>query len=530
VDTLAIRKQVSAFLSSQENPVPRDIAVNMVLQFLRDHVTAGGTPYLADGAPVLLLPNGKIKGLTLENQEIVDFLHAAGLPLNGTWKRQLADTLTTGNLPSTTLRGISYYDERKHLLFLNEWDGHYLRIDGSGDVSRHTNGEFGLLFALGEQPHATDLTVVRSDRALTWTDNDTLIRHVLGVGVFSDSTGLPRPHIMNVLLAWILAVMMKDRVRTVPIPFLNGPSGSRKTAIAHAIGSVITPQGLDFRVVACPNNAQDTENVVINAHGIVALDEFQKAKELASTLKAITTGAAIKRRILYTTSKEQTFHVDAVPFLTVNDDVWADEATQKRLLRITMGQPGAAAGGWRGDFFIRRDWVEGRLRECAWNELVSRLAACMRLLTMAKQAGREDLCVNHRMSGFWSFILAIAEQEGPDVLRGVEASMAAVDQTQTSATEWSDDLLELLMEVLNHKLTPSLTKRWIKLPELRGALMVYADLRSSISPGLRAVLQSSFSLHKRLCGSGLYRERLGLEIRERNKQREYWFEIPEVQS
>jgi len=477
---------------------------------------------MADGAPVLLLPDGKLKALTLENQEVVDFLHAAGLPLNHTWKRQLADTLTTGNLPTATLHGISYYDERNHLLFLNEWDGHFLRIDGDGAVTRQINGELGLLFAIGDQPHATDLTAIRSDRALTWMDDDPLIRHVLGVGVYSDSTGLPRPHVMNVLLAWLLAVMMKDRVRSVPIPFLNGPSGSRKTSIAQAIGSVITPQGLNFRVVACPSNSKDTENVIVNAHGIVALDEFQKANELASLLKAVTTGAEIKRRVLYTTAQERTFYVDAVPFLTVNDDVWADEATQKRLLRITMGQPGVAAGGWRGDFFIRRDWIEGNLRECAWEELVSRLGATMRLLALAKKAGREDLCVNHRMSGFWSFILAVAEQEGPKVLQEMAATMSAVDQTQTSATEWGDDLLELLTEVLTRD--HALTRRWIKLSELRDALNIHVSVRPSISAGLRMAIQSSFTLHRRLCGSSLYRQRLGMQIRERDKTRQYWFE------
>jgi len=333
---------------------------------------------------------------------------------------------------------------------------------------------------------------------------------------------------MNVLLAWLLAGLMKDRVRTVPIPFLNGPSGARKTAIALGIGIVITPQGLDFRVVACPSNSKDTENVIVNAHGIVALDEFQKAKELASLLKAITTGAEIKRRVLYTTAQERTFNVDAVPFLTVNDDVWADEATQKRLLRITMGQPGMSTGGWRGDFFIRRDWIEGRLRERAWEELVSRLAASMRLLTLAKKAGREGLRVNHRMSGFWSFILAIAEQEGLEVLKGMEATMTAVDQTQTSATEWGDDLLELMTEVLGSR--PELTQRWIKPPELREILNSYANLRSSISAGLRTVLQTSFSLHRRLNSSGLYRKRLGFQVRERHNQREYWFELPQVQA
>src|SRR5207248_1074108 len=110
-----------------------------------------------------------------------------------------------------------------------------------------------------------------------------------------------------------------------------------------------------------------------------------------------------------------------------------------------------------------------------------------RLFTQAKKAGREDLRVNHRMSGFWSFILAIAEQEGTEVLQGLEATMAAVDQTQTAATEFSDDLLELLTDVLlTHK---DLIQRWIKMPELRECLNIHAGLHNSVSTGVRNAIQ-----------------------------------------
>src|ERR1022692_4160691 len=119
-----IRKQVAAFLDYTNNPVPRDIATNMVLTFLRDHLVAGGKPWLADGTAVLLLPDGTLKNLTLENQAVLDFIHAAGLPLSSTWKRMLGDTLRTGGLPTTELRGISLYDAVGHNLYLNEWDGH----------------------------------------------------------------------------------------------------------------------------------------------------------------------------------------------------------------------------------------------------------------------------------------------------------------------------------------------------------------------------------------------------------------------
>jgi len=495
----------------------------MVLQFLRDHLVSGGKPWLADGMPVLLLPDGKLKNLIPENQEILDFIHAAGLPLSSSWKKQMGDTLRSGGLPVTTLRGISHYDGNAHCLYLNEWDGHFLRIDGGGEVTRHTNGEFDLLFLMGAAPHQTDLAQVDARRALTWNEDDVLIRHVLGVGVFSESVGLRRHHAMNILLAWLLAVMLKGRVRTVPIPMLNGPSGSRKTAMAFGIGGTISPEGPAYRVVSCPADAASAENILINAHGILCLDEFQSGKTLANLLKSTTTGGVIKRRILFTTGGERTYTPDAIPFLTINDDIWVDEATQKRMLRIAMGQPSMETGGWRGDYFIERDWTNGRIRERAWIELVSRLAGAMRLLSAANVAGREDIPVEHRMSGFWAFVLAMAEQEGSAVLEDLRATMKAVDTSQTLATESGDDLLELLTEILlDHA---KLQRRWMKPSELKATLDQYAGMRSC-PKGLRTTISSTFALHRRLIGSNNYRTRLGFREREKNRGHEYWFDVP----
>ena len=64
-----------------------------------------------------------------------------------------------------------------------------------------------------------------------------------------------------------------------------------------------------------------------------------------------------------------------------------------------------------------------------------------------------------------------------------------------------------------------LTQRWIKMPELRESLIFYAELHS-VSLGVRNAIQSSFTLHRRLCGSNLYRQRLGMQIREQHHCRE----------
>jgi hypothetical protein len=427
----------------------------------------------------------------------------------------VGDVLMTGGLPVATLHGVSFYDAAKHLLYLNEWSGTYLRVDGDGAVTRHTNGDDGLLFMVEGTPHETDLAAINTDRALGWNDSDVLIEHVLGVGVFSEAVGLSRTHALTVLLAWLLAVMFKDHVQSVPVPLLTGPSGSRKTYVGRSIGAVITPRGLGFQPDACPANSKDTENIIINSHGLVLLDEFQGGKELFNLLKAITTGASIKRRILFTTSKEQTFHIDAVPFLTLNDDIWSDDAMQKRLLRMTMGQA-EDAGGWRAEHYIWADWRKNSIRERAWNELVGRVAASMRFLRQAEEAGRADIRVQHRMSGFWGFILAVAEQEGVRPL--MEETMQAVDDSQKTATALGDELLEVLTKLLAAQ--PTMCGRWIPAPELRSTLGFASGVSLSLSRGI----DSTYKLNRRLQGNGLYATRLGFRHRVQGTTHQYFFE------
>jgi hypothetical protein len=191
---------------------------------------------------------------------------------------------------------------------------------------------------------------------------------------------------------------------------------------------------------------------------------------------------------------------------------------------------GMATGGWRGDYFIERDWVEGQVREKAWQELVCRLAGAMRLLTKAKAAGREDIPVEHRMSGFWAFVLAIAEQEGGAVLADFSATMTAVDTSQIAASEMGDDFLDLITEVLTCR--KEFQRRWIPARELKTVLDSWTGLgRASLSQALRTIIGSSFALHRRLSSSNAYRTRLGFQEREKRHVREYWFELPEeVQS
>lgn len=114
-------------------------------------------------------------------------------------------------------------------------------------------------------------------------------------------------------------------------------------------------------------------------------------------------------------------------------------------------------------------------------------------------------------------------------MEDMRASMSAVDDSQASASEAGDDLLEVLTELLaKHK---EMTGRWLPAKELKEDLNSWLSLRTYAVPqGLRNVIQSTFALHRRLCSSAAYARSLGFKQRERQRRHEYWFELPEVQS
>ena len=129
-------------------------------------------------------------------------------------EKQIGDTLRTGNLPKTKLCTASpTMTGARHCLYLNEWDGHFLCIDGNGAVTRHTNGEFDLLFLMGDSATQDGPNTNMRGPGADLDRRRRLDQARYGSGVFSESIGLQRHHAMNVLIAWLLAVMVKGGLR-----------------------------------------------------------------------------------------------------------------------------------------------------------------------------------------------------------------------------------------------------------------------------------------------------------------------------
>lgn len=543
MNTRAISTDIDAIMDSEKNPVPPHVRDRMAVNVMVKELQATGRLFTCDTLPVHLAPDGTMLYLWPGERSCTDFILSCGLPSGRAgWDKALLDALLSLYPPKNRIRGLSYFDAAESILFVNEWNGHFISIGPDGKATRHVNGEFDLLWSTADAPHETDLELVNAytGGALSWTDDDVLIKYVLGVGCFSESTGVGRANALSVLLGFMIVVMAKERIKVVPIPFLNGPSGARKTAIAWGIGVVVSGDGLKFRVTSCPDNAKEVQNCLVNARGIICLDEFQNAKALASLLKSTITGGAIRVRILFTTSAERVFIPDAAIFLTINDDAFFDEASTLRLLRIDMGRV-VATGGFRSDFAVLEQWKRERIRERAWDELICRLSAVMRLLSKAKAAGLTDVPVSYRMSDFWGFLLMVAQQESPECLAQMTAAAEAVRESATVSIGSSDDLLPRLAQWLT--IRPEFCRRWLTAAEIGSELLsswgwltgsaqmeyVRQNIRHPDGPGpeMRAILSSSFRLSKRLHANELYVSELGLRFGTHRKTRTFWFDPPD---
>jgi hypothetical protein len=128
------------------------------------------------------------------------------------------------------------------------------------------------------------------------------------------------------------------------------------------------------------------------------------------------------------------------------------------------------------------------------------------------------------MSGFWSFLLAIAKQESPETLKQTQAALDAIGQEQTISLGTQDDLLPRLLEFFTDK--PDFCRRWMNAGELGRAVSGHWSPAGYTSQFMQKLLSSAFMLSRRLSGSPLYAKRLGLQFGQDKKTKTFWFDPP----
>lgn len=426
------------------------------------------------------------------------------LPAHLGWEEYLGMDIDGSGLPSRTLQTLSYYDVARHILYLNEWSGHFLRIDGEGQITRHVNGHEGILFLeAAERAHDTNIEAAQRYTGPAWTldDKSVLSRQVFDTVTFDEAVGLDRQSAHGILIGFLLATLFRERVVTLPIIHLHsGLSGTKKTSLAVAIGWLLF--GLTFKATACPEDKKEAENILLNSPGYVVLDESNKMHQLQDMLKAIVTGAYIRRRKYFTTAQEEEYPVRTAVVLTTNSLSITEDALTARIFQLVVG---AGAREWKSEFQVAEEWRTRDLRAALWTELVGRAAAAMRELTQARATGNEHLTVSHRMSSFWVFLRVLARQEGRE--EKLLATIEAVSALQTATMDSQDDVAPLFEHV--REAQHAYKGEWLT-PSEWGDLLQQFPPHGGMPPQLAKLISSAARLSNRMEQT---KERIGLEVK-----------------
>jgi hypothetical protein len=534
MDSKAILKKYAARIADVQAESSKEMSPQQkrqeILGLLQEALAALGKLYLVGGLPVHVDEAGTISRL-MPGTDLNRFLSDLGfIPGDDNYDVLLSLALQCRrDIPANFVHSIAHFDTDTFTLNVNEWGGTYLRCGSDGIWTRHKVGEFDVLFDTGEEPHPPlDLHKINTYHgpALAWTEDSPLVKYIFGIGKFAGTSGIGRLNCITTMLLFLIAIVYRERVLVLPILRLCGLTGSRKTATCVAIGWLLSGLGMRFAPTACPENKADLENCLINSKGFLLLDEVNALKPLNNLLKSVGTGGELKRRVLYTTDAQRSYPIDVALGMSANTDSAVDEALIARCVKIDLGDPASDNAGWRGDYGVRQEWKTMNIRQQCWEDLVCRCAAAMRLLHSAMVKGEADPRVQHRMSGFWSFCVSLSHQESPEAERMIADAMAASSQENRLSANSIDDILPRLQKWLED--TPkALDARW-SASEIGVALLRQEEARltNTMSPQVRAILQSAYMLSNRLRGSSEYRRLLGLEIHRGHQRNLFSFRLP----
>jgi hypothetical protein len=472
----------------------------------------GGLFYLDSmeygAVPAHIDHDGKARFLVPRNMEAAEYLYQwFTWDKSGEMLFKFSNYLTgSEHVRPCAMHRAFHFDPKRRLLFLNEFNRRYLRIDGAGAVTRHVNGEDGIVFMENEgSAHLTDIAAAQKYKggALDIDERSPWAKYVFDICRFE---GVITQAIARLLLmGFVLATLFKERIETVPIIHLHsGMSGTLKTAMTQSLGWVLC--GMSFKVTLTPNDRKEAETVLITAPGFLVLDESNDIAMLDDMLKSAITGGCVRRRKLFTTGELVTFIIETVIMLTTNRLSLSDDAVNQRILQLNTGP----VKEFLSEFEVKETWRENNLRDVLWTELVGRAAAAMREITAAEKAGDAHLRVKHRLSSFWVFLRMLARQEKCEAK--VMEAIRAVTEAQSSTMADQDDITPIVEQFITspryhgEEWTAS---KWCQMLKSQSEASVVG---AGLGAGMSKLLSSSLALSNRFRASQAL-SKLGMKYR-----------------
>lgn len=351
--------------------------------------------------------------------------------------------------PKKTIYAGSWYDAKNHILYVNEWHGSILKIDGIGRAERIRNGDDGLLWNDGKtsqaDPLRANLEYVNKGTsvALSLSEHASLVKaHILDT-ILYDETHVTKEQAQLILMTAFLGLFFYERIPSYPMVYFFGSGGSMKTSLAVKVGRLI--MGHTFMPTPSTTDEEQLKVMAIN-NSFLLLDEANNIKKLQNVIKAIATGAQDIRRELYTTANQRISRYQARIWMTANTTDNSNETVSSRMMIIDAGMR-TEKDPYRSEHYLNKEWEQvteewpDGLRNAIWTETVTRLSAAMRALAKMDAQGQGDIRVSNRMSSFFVFGMAVAKAEGYGAQ--FQAAMEAMSLRQLGTSIEVNDIILL---------------------------------------------------------------------------------------
>jgi hypothetical protein len=321
--------------------------------------------------------------------------------------------------PRNKLRVLSLYNERTRCLYLNEYAGTVVKIDGrTGEISAVSNGTDDVLFRsyktvggadvdhLPVSPVCVDIEKAQKSRSgLKLEPGSPLDKYILSSIKYSPDSPVSEQTAKQLLKAQILSMLLPDLFHTKAMPIFEGVGGAGKTTMGTFVGKLLV--GEKFAPTKMPDDP-DTLALLFTSKAFLVLDEWnQKNKKVEEKFRALSTGEWDTRREYYTTRKMVDTEPQAHAWLSANTMGAKKEATSRRLLIIDVAprQEQPSDPVFRSLRRLTKEFMA--VRNDIWTELVG----CLKNIIVEFHSLPEQP-TSFSMADFGAFFVTVAKAEG----------------------------------------------------------------------------------------------------------------------
>lgn len=197
----------------------------------------------------------------------------------------------------TTLHDFSFYDSKKHKLYIRNNAEEMILVQAKGDMEIVPNGTDHIMMKSNSQ--FLDINFKEKHLVQAEFAPEQLDMILFDKINFDDQESYSAEHQRKILRKYVWSFFFKEIMPKKPILIVQGDTGSGKTSLMQNLGRMLW--GGKFSVYGLPENDRDFINLLINNLFVVLdnVDEAKLPKYFLDTITSMTTAGAVSYRPLY---------------------------------------------------------------------------------------------------------------------------------------------------------------------------------------------------------------------------------------